>query len=65
MLAFIVGSGLPRLHHPMFDARDFELASRNRFFLCLRSDDAAFERTRSAEFLTSLGPIKRSVVSGR
>lgn len=65
VLAFVVGSGLPRLNHPMFDARDFELASRNRFFLCLRSDDAAFERKRSAEFLTSLKPIRRSVVSGR
>src|SRR5207249_7691855 len=29
----LVLNGLPRLHHPIFNAKDFDLASRNRFFL--------------------------------
>ena len=44
VIAMLVGSGLPRLRHPVFNAKDFDLAMRNRFFLCLRSDDPAFDR---------------------
>lgn len=32
-LAFFLGSGLPRLHHPLFAAPGFERASQDRFFL--------------------------------
>jgi hypothetical protein len=53
-LAAFVGmlflSGLPRLTHPVFNVREFDLASRNRFFLCVRADDAQ-------GFLRSLEPI--------
>lgn len=60
--ALFIGSRLPRLHHPLFAARDFELASRDRFFLCLRSDDPAFAEGRSASFLASLSPLRQSEV---
>jgi hypothetical protein len=33
---FLALNRLPRLRHPVFDAPDFDLASRNRFFLCVR-----------------------------
>jgi len=53
-LAAFVGmlflNGLPRLTHPVFNVREFDLASRNRFFLCVRGDDAQ-------RFLRSLEPI--------
>ena len=53
-LAAFVGmlwlNGLPRLTHPVFNVREFDLASRNRFFLCVRADDAH-------GFLRSLDPI--------
>jgi hypothetical protein len=55
--AMLVGSGLPRLRHPLFGARDFDLASRNRFFLCLRSDDPAFELQQARGLLQELEPI--------
>jgi hypothetical protein len=61
--AFFVGSRLPRLHHPLFAAADFDLATRNRFFLCLRSDDPAFDGQRSAAFLAGLAPIRQSEVA--
>jgi hypothetical protein len=59
VLAFLMGCGLPRLRHPVFDAPDFDLASRNRFFLCLRSDDDAFDVLGAARLLDSLKPLRR------
>lgn len=59
-LATVVGmlamNGLPRLHHPLFDVHEFELASRNRFFLCLRSKQPNFDPQRAREWLESLQP---------
>ena len=48
-------NGLPRLAHPVFNVREFDLASRNRFFICLRSEDAQFPSARS--FLRELEPL--------
>jgi hypothetical protein len=57
LLSFLWGSGLPRLRHPLFASPDFELATRNRFFLCLRSDDPAFEPQQARILLQALQPI--------
>ena len=57
VLSFLASSGLPRLRHPLFASPDFELASRNRFFLCLRSDDAAFDAQQARALLEGLKPI--------
>lgn len=57
VLAFLWGSGLPKLRHPLFGSPDFDLATRNRFFLCLRSDDPAFEPGQARRLLESLEPI--------
>ena len=62
VLAFIFGSGLPNLYHPVFDAPDFDFATRDRFFLCLRSDDPVFEAGAAARLLDSLGPVRRDEV---
>jgi hypothetical protein len=51
-------SGLPRLRHPLFAARDFELASRNRFFLVIKSDDKQFDIETTQKFLQSLQPLR-------
>jgi hypothetical protein len=63
LAAFLIGSRLPRLHHPLFSAPDFDLATRNRFFLCLRSDDPAFDADRSAGFLAGLDPLRVAEVT--
>ncbi|HSC22468.1 MAG TPA: DUF3341 domain-containing protein [Casimicrobiaceae bacterium] len=55
-------NGLPKLHHPIFNAPEFELASRNRFFVAIRATDPAFDTTRTRAFLESLGPIRVSEV---
>lgn len=57
VLAMFAGSGLPRLRHPLFAEPRFDHATRNRFYLCLRSDDPAFEAGRARELLARLDPL--------
>jgi len=59
VIAFVWMAGLPRLRHPVFGADDFELATRNRFFLVLRGDDPCFDDARSAAWLDALQPLRR------
>ena len=63
VLALLFGNGLPNLYHPIFNAPDFDLAMRNRFFLCLRLDDPAFEGDGAARLLDGLKPLRRCEVS--
>jgi hypothetical protein len=53
----LIANGLPRLHHPLFGVPEFELATRNRFFLCLRAGGARFDRDRVDALLRSLDPL--------
>ncbi len=52
-LGMLLLNGLPRLYHPVFNVPEFDLASRNRFFHCLR--DVAPEDAR--RFLGTLAPL--------
>jgi hypothetical protein len=63
-VAMLAGSGLPRLRHPVFEAPDFDLASRNRFFLCIEAADARFERDATSAFLAGLSPVRVAEVPG-
>jgi hypothetical protein len=56
--AMLVGNGLPSLYHPVFNAPDFDLASRNRFFLCLRRDDPGFDPQGARQLLERLQPLR-------
>jgi hypothetical protein len=55
---FILLNGLPRLNHPVFDVPDFDLASRSRFFLCVRATDPAFDAVAVERFLATLDPVR-------
>jgi hypothetical protein len=57
LLAVLVRCGLPRLHHPLFEVEEFELASRNRFFLCLPASDPVFAPRPARELLEQLQPM--------
>ena len=48
--------GLPMPYHPVFHAPRFAFASRDRFFLCIESNDPLFDRHDTAELLHSLDP---------
>ena len=59
---YLLMNGLPRLRHPIFNAKDFDLATRNRFFLCIEAADPLFDRAGTERFLGSLDPLKVGVV---
>jgi hypothetical protein len=62
VVAFLVTGRLPRLRHPVFNVDEFELATRNRFFLVLRADDPAFDIDAAAAWLDGLRPLARMEV---
>lgn len=65
-LAAVVGmialNGLPRPHHPVFNAPRFERASRDGYFLCIEADDPRFERQGTETFLRTLDATEVSEV---
>lgn len=50
-------NGLPMPYHPVFNVERFELASRNRFFLCIEAADARFDPDATRRFLEEIGPL--------
>jgi len=55
-IGMLVLNGLPRLSHPVFGARAFHRASRDRFFLCVLATDAKFDSKKTMQFLRGLRP---------
>jgi hypothetical protein len=50
-------NGLPRPHHPVFNAPNFALATRNRFFLCIQTRDPQFDMETARRFLQEHHPL--------
>ncbi len=48
-------NGLPRLHHPLFSNERFARATADRFFIAIEKEDPCFDRTKTREFLATLG----------
>ncbi len=48
-------NGLPRPYQSIFNAKNFERASQDRFFLCIESADPKFDPEATAEFLRRAG----------
>jgi hypothetical protein len=57
MAAFFVRCGFPRPYHAIMNVKGFERVARDRFLLCVESQDAAFEPRRVRELFTSLGAV--------
>jgi hypothetical protein len=54
-VAFLLQSGLPRLHHPLFAIPGFERATQDRFVLALEAPADAAERMRMVAWLRAAG----------
>jgi hypothetical protein len=56
VLGLLVLCRLPMPYHQVFNVPRFELASRNRFFLCIEATDTRFEAEGTRRYLEGLNP---------
>lgn len=56
LLAMLWWCGLPRWHHPLFQAREFDRATWDKFFLAVACDDPACGEARARELIRGCGP---------
>ena len=54
-VAFLIETGLPRLHHPLFAIEGFERASQDRFLLALAAPDDEQARGQLFDWLRETG----------
>lgn len=55
-------NGLPRLHHPIFSAKNFERATQDRFFLCIEAKDPSYDADKVESLLKAQDPLNVSIV---
>jgi hypothetical protein len=58
LVAMFWGSGLPRLHHPMFEVEGFDRATRDAHFLVVLAEDPRCNDESIVTELRALDPIR-------
>jgi hypothetical protein len=62
IVAMLWQNGLPRLNYPVFGAKRFHLASKDRFFLCIKGEDSEFDPRKTSAFLEKAGALSVELV---
>jgi hypothetical protein len=62
VLGMLILNKLPQPYHPVFNAPNFALATRDRFFLAVEANDPKFEHGKVTSMLQSLGALEVSDV---
>lgn len=57
-------AGLPLLHHPVFNLKEFARASSDRFFLFVEASDPVFQSAEVRESLRDLGALQVWEIEG-
>ncbi len=55
VLGMLVLNKLPQPYHPVFNAPNFALATRDRFFLVIEANDPRFSHAETTQFLNAVG----------
>ena len=61
----LIANRLPKLHHPMFDAERFGLASDDRFFLAIFAEGEDFDSVKVRAALNEFDPVDVSDICER
>lgn len=57
VISMFLLNGLPKLYHPVFNVPQFERATRDGFFLCIKASDPRFDEARTKQFLENLAAV--------